>query len=144
MAHLVEMAKNLRKQQTFVENILWRRLKSRQIEGTKFRRQQPIGDFIVDFVSFEKNLIIELDGGQHAIEKDKDQRRDQYLSERGFEVLRFWNNDVIENIDGVMETIRLRCMCHPPLTPPVKGGVLCEGEGGVRARKVRRLRDGKR
>jgi very-short-patch-repair endonuclease len=144
MAHLVEMAKNLRKQQTFVENILWRRLKSRQIEGTKFRRQQPIGNFIVDFVSFEKSLIIELDGGQHAIEKDKDQRRDQFLSERGFEVLRFWNNDVIENIDGVMETIRLRCLCHPPLAPPVKGGEFCEEEGEVRARKVRRLRDGKR
>jgi very-short-patch-repair endonuclease len=123
MAHLVETAKILRKQQTFVENILWRRLRSRQIEGTKFRRQQPIGEFIVDFVSFEKNMIIELDGGQHAIEKDKDQKRDQYLRGRGFEVLRFWNNEVLENIDGVMETIRLRCMRHPPLAPPVKGGV---------------------
>jgi len=98
-------------------------LKGKNLEGIKFRRQEPIGDYIVDFVAFEKRLVIEVDGGQHAEEeKDKDIRRDEWLSSQGFKVLRFWNNEVLQNLEGVLETIRVNCLSHPPLTPPIKGG----------------------
>jgi len=76
----------------------------------KFRRQQSIDKFIVDFVSFEKRIVIELDGGQHAMDKDKDQERDRVLKDNGFTVLRFWNNDIFENIEGVLEAIRQKCL----------------------------------
>ena len=80
------------------------------MEGVKFRRQQPIENYIADFVSFQKRLVIELDGGQHAGDKKKDMKRDQLLEENGFTVIRFWNNDVLGNIDGVLEVIRRECV----------------------------------
>ena len=107
---LTPLAKNLRKRATAAEAKLWRRIKARQIEGVKFRRQQPIDNFIVDFVSFEKRIIIELDGGQHARDKDKDVQRDRFSAENGFKVLRFWNNEVMENVEGVLEVIRGSCL----------------------------------
>ncbi len=107
---LTIIAKNLRKNQTGVEAVLWNRLRAKQVEGIKFRRQQPIENFIVDFVSFEKRIIIEVDGGQHAAKKQTDLKRDKFLSDNGFKVLRFWNNDVLENIDGVLEIIRKECL----------------------------------
>ena len=81
--------------------MLWSKLKARQLYGLKFRRQQPIGNFIVDFACFEKRIVIELDGGQHAITKCKDIVRNKWLADEGFTVLRFWNNDVFENLDGI-------------------------------------------
>jgi very-short-patch-repair endonuclease len=102
-------AKTLRKNATHAENILWNRLRARQIEGLKFRRQQPIETVIVDFVNLEKRIVIEVDGGQHAIEKNKDRKRDKQLKDMGFKVLRFWNNEVIENTDEVLEYIRQIC-----------------------------------
>ena len=112
MTHrLTKLAKTLRKNPTNVETLLWQKLKARQLEGMKFRRQQPIEDFIVDFVSFQKRVIIELDGGQHAeTTSSKDYERDRLLSEAGFTVLRFWNNEVLENLDGVLERIRETCL----------------------------------
>jgi very-short-patch-repair endonuclease len=107
---LASSAKNLRKNQTDVEKLLWQKLKARQIEGVKFRRQQPIGDFVVDFVSFEKRLIIELDGGQHTVMRKQDIERDKVFIEKGYKVLRFWNGDVLENEQGVLEVIRENCM----------------------------------
>jgi very-short-patch-repair endonuclease len=107
---LASLAKNLRKNQTDVEKLLWQKLKARQIEGVKFRRQQPIGDFVVDFVSFEKRLIIELDGGQHTVMRKQDIERDKVFIEKGYKVLRFWNGDVLENERGVLEVIRENCM----------------------------------
>jgi very-short-patch-repair endonuclease len=107
---LTRLAKELRKNSTEAESILWNRLRSRQIEGIKFRRQQPIEGYIVDFVSFEKRIIIELDGGQHAKEHEKDRIREGILEENGFRILRFWNNEIFENLDGVLETIRLECL----------------------------------
>jgi very-short-patch-repair endonuclease len=94
------------------------------LEGIKFRRQEPIGNFIVDFVTYEKRLVIEIDGGQHnEVEgREKDQQRDFWLQSQGFKVLRFWNHEVLQNTDGVLEVIRDNCLRHPPLTPPVKGG----------------------
>ncbi|NIQ38089.1 MAG: DUF559 domain-containing protein [Proteobacteria bacterium] len=96
----------LRKGSTVAERLLWHRLRGRQLKGLKFRRQQPIGPYIVDFVNLEKRIVIELDGGQHAIERDKDEERDVWLIRQGSKVLRFWNNDVFHNIDGVLEVIR--------------------------------------
>ena len=107
---LASLAKNLRKNQTDVEKLLWQKLKARQVEGVKFRRQQPIGDFIVDFVSFEKRLIIELDGGQHTAMREADTERDKVFIKKGYKVLRFWNSDVLENEQGVLEVIRENCM----------------------------------
>ena len=109
-ANLTKFAKKLRKNATAAENLLWSKLRARQLEGIKFRRQQPIENYIVDFVSFEKHIVIELDGGQHATAKDKDSKRDSMLAENGFRVLRFWNNEVLENKEGVLEVIRRKCL----------------------------------
>lgn len=108
--NLTKYAKHLRRNSTQAEALLWSRLRARQVESTKFRRQQPIESFIVDFVSFEKRIIIELDGGQHAVDKNKDLERDRFLSENGYTVLRFWNNQVFENLYGVLEVIREKCI----------------------------------
>ena len=94
----------------------------KQMEGLKFRRQQPIDNYIVDFVCFENRLIIEVDGGQHAAESNKDRERDFYLQQFGFKVLRFWNNEVLQNTKAVLEIIREKCLSPSPQSPPVKGG----------------------
>ena len=124
MAGKTNISRMLRKGATDAENRLWYYLKATQLEGVKFRRQEPIGNYIVDFVAFEKRLVIEIDGGQHAEEdeKERDIRRDEWLRSQGFRVLRFWNNEVLQNLAGVLETIRANCLRHPPLTPPIKGG----------------------
>ena len=109
-SRLTNLAKTLRKRSTDAELILWQRLKARRLEGIKFRRQQPIEDFIVDFLSFEKRIIIELDGGQHAEDRQKDRERDKLLTKAGFKVLRFWNNEIFENLDGVLERIQQACL----------------------------------
>lgn len=96
-------AKNLRRNMTDAERMLWRNLRSKNL-GVKFRRQEPIGSFIVDFVCFEKRVIIEVDGGQHS-ESKKDGERDDWFREQNFKVLRFWNNEVIKNEEGVMQVI---------------------------------------
>jgi very-short-patch-repair endonuclease len=75
------------------------------MEGLKFKRQQPVGRYIVDFVCLEKKLVIEIDGGQHD-ESQTDKQRDAWLSQQGYKVLRFWNNEVFQNLDGVLEAIR--------------------------------------
>ncbi len=115
--NLTYAAKNLRKRFTDVERLLWRLLRARQIEGLKFRRQEPIGRYIVDFVCFESKVIIEVDGGQHSIETEKDKERDEWFKSQGFKVLRFWNNEVLTNTEGVLEVIRANCLSHPPLNP---------------------------
>jgi very-short-patch-repair endonuclease len=97
-------AKALRAKATDAEIALWRLLRSRRLADMKFRRQVPIGPWILDFVSFEQRLVVEVDGGQHA-ENEYDERRDNDLSERGFRVLRFWNNDILMQPQSVMELI---------------------------------------
>ncbi|HEX9662583.1 MAG TPA: endonuclease domain-containing protein [Candidatus Binatia bacterium] len=97
---LRDRARQLRRNQTDVEKKLWSRLRARQIGGAKFRRQYPIGHFIVDFCCFEGRLVVELDGGQHAEAGALDQRRTEFLVAEGYRVLRFWNNEATENIDG--------------------------------------------
>ena len=98
-------AKHLRKNLTEAERALWKHLRARQMNGFKFRRQAPIGRYVVDFVCYEKRLVIEVDGGQHAL-SEKDAVRDEWLKQQGFSVLRYWNNDVLKNTDAVLEVIR--------------------------------------
>jgi very-short-patch-repair endonuclease len=101
-------ARNLRYSQTSAEDLLWYKLRNRQLLGVKFRRQQPIDSYIVDFVSIEKKLIIELDGSHHNTPSRKiyDSIRTIFLQKKQFKVLRFWDNEVLTNIDGVLEMIR--------------------------------------
>jgi very-short-patch-repair endonuclease len=104
---ILSKAKQLRKNQTDAEKVLWKKLRNRQIYGYKFRRQVPIGSYIVDFMCVSIKLIIELDGGQHAEQQDYDRKRTAYLEAKEFQVVRFWNNDVLTNIDGVLESLTL-------------------------------------
>jgi very-short-patch-repair endonuclease len=99
------LAKVLRKRSTEAEKMLWNSLRAKQLHGHKFRRQESVGRFIVDFVCYENNLIIEVDGGQHAAQKQGDEERDNWLASQGFNVLRFWDNEILGNIEGVMEVI---------------------------------------
>ena len=116
--NLTAVARGLRKNSTDAERLLWRHLKAKQLDGLKFRQQEQIGRFIADFVCYEKRLIIEADGGQHAQEKEKDEERTQWLNSQGFTVLRFWNKEILTNIEGVMEVIQMHCQ-HPPLLNPL-------------------------
>jgi very-short-patch-repair endonuclease len=102
------LARGLRQRQTVAEKTLWARLRNRQLEGVKFRRQQPIGHYVVDFASFENRIVVEIDGGQHneCEMKEKDEARTLWLRKEGYRVLRFWNNEVLGNLDGVLEVIR--------------------------------------
>ena len=101
----INLAKDLRKRSTDAERLLWRHLRAKRLGGLKFRRQQCIGDYIVDFVCLEKRIVIELDGGQHADNREKDKVRDSWLEKHGFLVLRFWNNEVLTNTQGVLHVI---------------------------------------
>jgi adenine-specific DNA-methyltransferase len=110
---------------TDAERTLWRHLRLRQFAGYKFRRQQPIGNYIVDFVCFEKKLVIELDGSQHSEEVVYDLERSAWLEEQEFRILRFWDNQVFNETDGVKETIigALNNPSYTPhLNPPPQGG----------------------
>jgi very-short-patch-repair endonuclease len=98
-------ARALRKRSTDAEKLLWSRLRGRRFDGIKFKRQVPIGSYIADFVALDLKLIIELDGGQHAQRAEQDAERTRILEQWGYHVVRFWNNDVLGNIDGVLETI---------------------------------------
>ena len=98
-------SRELRLNQTDAERILWSRLRSKQLGGVRFNTQYPIGPFICDFVARSKGLVIELDGGQHAQTVSYDSRRTRYIEERGYRVLRFWNTDVMTNLDGVLSEI---------------------------------------
>jgi very-short-patch-repair endonuclease len=102
---------------TEAEKAIWRLLRSRQLAGFKFRRQQPMRRYIVDFVCLSHKLVVEVDGGQHADATAYDQRRTQFFLDEGFQILRFWNNEVLENRDGVcariVEVLDSRTP-HPP------------------------------
>jgi very-short-patch-repair endonuclease len=108
-----DRARRLRKASTDAETKLWYRLRSRRLNGHKFVRQEPIGPYTVDFICREARLIVEVDGGQHA-ENARDAIRDKWLTDRNYRVLRFWNNDVLSNIAGVLETIATAFEETPP------------------------------
>ena len=115
---LTSLARALRKNMTKAEMKLWNRLRRKQL-GVIFRRQYPIGDYIADFVSFDAKVVVEVDGGQHADSKT-DASRDKWFVSRGFKVLRFWNNDVLKNIEAVIG--RVYREVSPPPTPLHRGG----------------------
>ncbi len=116
---LTILAKNLRKNSTATELKLWKYLRAKRLNSIKFKRQQPIGRYIVDFVCFERKIIIELDGGQHAQPEhmQKDIERDNYFAKQGYRVLRFWDNELFTNTRDVLETILDKC--NHPLPDPL-------------------------
>jgi len=103
----IDLARNLRKNQTDAEQILWLKLRNRRFLNVKFRRQFTIEPYIVDFVCLDLKLIIELDGSQHIEQAEFDRERTLFLNQRGFKVIRFWNNDLFTQIEVVLESIRL-------------------------------------
>jgi very-short-patch-repair endonuclease len=123
-----QFAKELRTNLTEAERLLWRHLRSRRLEDYKFRRQQIIGLYIVDFVCFEAKLIVELDGGQHAESVAYDHSRTAFLTTAGFRVMRFWNNEVLGNLESVLACIRAECAVAPSPQPSPS-----EGRGGFSA-----------
>ena len=112
----IARARRLRANSTKAELRLWRHLRARTLMGHKFVRQEPVGPYIVDFVCREQRLVIEVDGGQHATDK-RDAIRDQWLAEHRYRVLRFWNNDVLGNTEGVLETIAAALPADSPPHP---------------------------
>src|SRR5579859_2968298 len=110
-----DIARVLRRNATEAERIMWRLLRDRRLGGVKFRRQVPIGPFIADFASIEDRLVVELDGGQHADSKT-DVRRDRFLKGDGWRVVRFWNNEVMTNREGVLEAIQGALALTPTLS----------------------------
>ncbi|MEL7680868.1 endonuclease domain-containing protein [Citromicrobium bathyomarinum] len=102
----VKRARALRKASTDAEALLWSHLRNRQFRNLKFRRQVPLGHYIVDFYCHEFQLVIELDGGQHSEEVDRS--RTQWLEGEGYRVVRFWNNEVLDNTDGVLADLERR------------------------------------
>jgi very-short-patch-repair endonuclease len=118
----------LRHEPTEAEKELWRLLRSRQIGGAKFRRQQPIGPYIADFVCHEARLIVEADGGQHA-NSAADQRRTEFLNSAGYRVLRFWNHDIIGNSEGVVQVIAEALDTPHPAQAALESPSPSRGEG---------------
>jgi len=120
----ISLAQRLRKNPTDAETRLWSRLRRKQLAGFRFRRQVPLGPYVADFVCLEARLIVEADGGQHA-ERAADNVRTAWLEAQGYRVLRFWNNDVLGNTDGVIQAVRSALSKYPPPQPsPARG----EGE----------------
>jgi len=103
--HLRRYARRLRRDQTDAERRLWSRLRDRRLVGARFCRQHPIGPFIADFCCTEAKLVVELDGGQHALRLAEDQVRTKYLESQGYVVIRFWDNEVLTNTEGVLQRI---------------------------------------
>ncbi len=121
-------AQRLRREITDAERKLWSALRNRQLDGAKFRRQQPIGPYIADFVCQERRLIIEADGGQHA-ESITDDLRAAFLESKGYRVLRFWNSDVLSNLDGVAQTIAAALSTPHPARASRESPSSSRGEG---------------
>ena len=107
-------ASALRKNPTDAERRLWTYLRHKQVDGFRFRRQAPIGSYVVDFVCFSARLVVEVDGGHHALRPERYAERTKWLENEGFRVIRFWNSDVLENTEGVAETVRRALRDVPP------------------------------
>jgi very-short-patch-repair endonuclease len=116
----LQFAKAMRHEPTEAESALWPRLRAGRLLEFKFKRQQPIGDFIVDFVCFQQGVVVEVDGGQHADDECSlaDQGRTRWLEGKGFRVLRFWNNDILQRADDVLESI-IRALRDSPSPQPL-------------------------
>ena len=112
-----KQAKHLRKNQTDAERLLWNRLRNRQLCNCKFRRQHEIGSYIVDFICLESKLIIELDGSGHILKKEHDANRTNYLESLGYKIIRFWNNEVLQELDNVLNAIYQEIVGNPSPQP---------------------------
>ena len=99
-------ARALRNNPTDAESKLWAQLRQRNLDGFRFRRQQPIGPYIVDFFCPDARLVVEIDGGQHAARENEDAERTEWLGSRGYRVVRYWNNEVLSNTEGVLTDLR--------------------------------------
>ncbi len=98
-------ARALRQRMTEAEKLMWSKLRHRRLDGVKFKRQQPISGYVVDFVALDLKLVIEIDGGQHVDRLEKDAERTKILEESGYHVIQFWNHDVLGNIEGVLQVV---------------------------------------
>ena len=116
-------AQTLRRNRTDAEGLLWHYLRHNQLDGHRFRRQHPIGPYIVDFACLARKVLIELDGSQHAERQADDKKRDAFLRAQGYRVLRFWNNEIFENCFGVLERIYETVTENPPPKPPAPDGL---------------------
>ncbi len=115
---------------TIAERKLWQALRDKQLNGHRFRRQHPIGKYIADFACIERKVVIELDGGQHQDHVAYDERRTAFLQENGWRVPRFWNNDALNNLEGILFTIAENLTVLPPsYVPPRFALPLCKEEG---------------
>jgi very-short-patch-repair endonuclease len=115
-------ARTMRSEPTEAERKLWWNLRHRlALPTSHFRRQVHLGRYIVDFASHSLKIVIEIDGGQHAVQSKQDAMRTRFLESEGYRVLRFWNNEVLGNIDGVLEVIQSACLTTPTPAPPHKG-----------------------
>ena len=134
-------ARALRRQMTEAEKVMWSKLRDRRLDGVKFKRQKPIAGYIVDFVALDLKLIVEIDGGQHAERAEEDAARTKVLEESGYHVVRFWNHDVLRNIEGVLESLvqELNLSASPPHPSPLPAG-----ERGGRPRLAAKSRHKKR
>ena len=137
-------ARDLRRRQTEQELFVWRRLRNRRFADFKFRRQFPLGDYIVDFVCLERRLILELDGGQHgeSAQENYDAARDAWLRSQGFKILRFWNHQVMSEWQMVEDTLwnELECPPHPqPLSRGGERGEVIETRSGRLLHRASRL-----
>ncbi len=112
-----EWARELRRNPTEAEKRLWSKLRAAQLLGHSFRRQEPIGGYVVDFVCYGRKLVVEVDGGQHATRQAHDEERTNWLEAQGFRVIRFWNNEVLGNTEGVLESIRIALLDGAATTP---------------------------
>jgi very-short-patch-repair endonuclease len=110
-------ARNLRTEMTLAERKLWHAIRGKQIIQCRFRRQHPIGPYIADFACVEGMLVVELDGGQHQEQSDYDLQRTRFMQSCGWRVLRFWNNQVFESLDGVLSRIAETLTASPPSQP---------------------------
>jgi very-short-patch-repair endonuclease len=119
----VDRARELRKQMTEAEMRLWSYLRTLKAQGFHFRKQAPIGQYVVDFCCHTARLVIEVDGGQHGLPDDeaKDAERTKWLEGRGYHIVRYWNNDVISNLAGIVVDIEARLPDTPTPIPPRKG-----------------------
>ncbi len=116
-------ARQLRHNMTEAERHLWHRIRLKQLDGARFRRQAPMGSYVVDFVCHDAKLIVEIDGGQHADRIGQDADGTAWLEAEGYRVLRFWNNEVFENLEGVLQVIHAALGAAAPHPgPPPQGG----------------------
>jgi very-short-patch-repair endonuclease len=125
-----QLARALRQRMTDAERLLWRHMRNRGLGGWKFRRQYPVGPFIVDFICVEKNIVIEVDGGQHAENEALDLQRSAYLKKMGYRVVRFWNNEVLQETEGVLEAIFVM-LASDKRVPPHADPLPHRGRGGI-------------